>query len=216
VSGLLNLSEYDRIIALDTQMVFEARPLDQLNWASMSSGTVLLLILPQVSSEIDAHKRDGRLGTRARNFNRLLDPSIENGEPSTIVEQPVRIDLAYVAAGQIDWFSLDDLDRENGDDLIVAQALNALVDDPTRVEIMSFDSRPRAAARRHGMRALKPDESWLLEPEPSPTKRRVAELEQERFAFHCRRKTIDKAQNSADSGGNCRCSFTNRSREVPT
>lgn len=179
VRGLLNLSNYERIFALDTQMVFEAKPLEQLNWNSISTGPVLLLILPQVSSEVDARKRDGRLATRARNLNRLLDQSIETGEPKTIVELPIRVDLAYVASGQIDWPSLDDLDRNNGDDLIVAQALNALVDNPSRVEIISFDSRPRAAARRHDMGALKPDESWLLEPEPSPTKRRVAELEQE-------------------------------------
>ena len=168
---------YDRVFALDTQMVFEARPLEQLDWQSLSAGPVLLLVLPQVSAEIDARKRDGRLGQRARALNRQLDQSIETGEPATIVERPIRIDIAYVANRTIDWSPLDDLERDNGDDRIIAQALHALVDDPSRVELLSFDSRPRAAARRHGLRALKPQESWLLEPEPSPTDRRVAELE---------------------------------------
>ena len=173
----MSTESYERVFALDTQMVFEARPLEQLDWQSLSAGPVLLLILPQVSAEIDARKRDGRLGQRARALNRQLDPSIETGEPATIVEHPIRIDIAYVANRTIDWSPLDDLERDNGDDRIVAQALNAVVDDPSRVELMSFDSRPRAAARRHGLRALKPDESWLLEPEPSPADRRVAELE---------------------------------------
>lgn len=178
MTARLALTSYERVFALDTQMVFEARPLEQLPWQSITSGPVLLLILPQVSSEVDARKRDGRLGQRARNLNRQIEPSIETGEPVTIVEQPVRIDLAYVAAGLIEWPSLDDLERDNGDDRIVAQALNALVDDPLRIEIMSFDSRPRASARRHGLRAHKPDETWLLDPEPSPNDRRVSELEQ--------------------------------------
>lgn len=174
----LDTTGYDRVFALDTQMVFEARPLEQLDWASLSSGPILLLVLPQVSSEIDARKRDGRLGQRARHVNRLLDPSIESGEPATLVAQPVRVDIAYVAAGAIDWAPLEDLERDNGDDRIVAQAIHALIDDPARVEILSFDSRPRAAARRHGVKACKPDEGWLLDPEPSPSDRRVAELEQ--------------------------------------
>lgn len=178
MTDLLVTEAYDRVLALDTQMVFEARPLEQLDWQSLSGGPVLLLILPQVSVVIDARKRDGRLGQRARSINRQLDPSIETGQPATIAERPIRIDIAYVANGTIDWSPLDDLERDNGDDRIVAQALHALVDDPSRIELMSFDSRPRAAARRHALRAVKPNESWLLEPEPSPTDRRVAELEQ--------------------------------------
>jgi hypothetical protein len=177
MSDPLSTDAYDRVFALDTQMVFEARPLEQLDWQSLTAGPVLLLILPQVSVEIDARKRDGRLGQRARNLNRQLDPSIETGQPATIVAAPVLIDIAYVANRTIDWSPLDDLERDNGDDRIVAQALHALVDNPSRIELMSFDSRPRAAAGRHGLRAFKPDESWLLEPEPSPTHRRVAELE---------------------------------------
>ena len=171
-------SGYDRLFALDTQMIFEARPLTQLDWSTISNGPILLLVLPQVSAEVDARKRDGRLGLRARDLNRLLEPSIESGGAVMLTEEPVRIDMAYVPAGRIEWVRLEDLERDNGDDRIVAQAMHALVDDPARVEVMSFDSRPRAAARRHGLNAIKPDESWLLDPEPSPTDRRVAELEQ--------------------------------------
>lgn len=173
----LDTSNYVRVFALDTQMVFHAHPLEQLDWQSLASGPVLLLVVPQVSSEVDGRKRDGRLGQRARALNRLLEPSIDNGRPTTLAEKPVRVDLAYVAASAIDWSRLDDLERDNPDDRIVAQVLHALVDDPSRIEMMSFDSRPRAAARRHELRAHKPDESWLLDPEPSPTDRRVAELE---------------------------------------
>ncbi|WP_298089172.1 hypothetical protein [uncultured Sphingomonas sp.] len=174
----LDTSGYDRVIALDTQMIFEARPLTQLDWSTISKGPILLLVLPQVSAEADGRKRDGRLGQRARDLNRLLEPSIESGDAAMLAGEPVRIDIAYVPAGRIDWDRLEDLERDNGDDRIVAQAMHALVDDPARVEVMSFDSRPRAAARRHGIKAIKPDESWLLAPEPSPTDRRVAELEQ--------------------------------------
>lgn len=160
-------------------MIFEARPLAQLDWSSLSAGPILLLILPQVSVEVDARKRDGRLAQRARDLNRLIEPSIDSDAVVTIIEQPIRVDIAYVAAGVIDWSALDDFERDSGDDRIVAQALYALVDDPARIEMMSFDSRPRARARQLGLRAVKPDESWLLDPEPSSADRRVAELERQ-------------------------------------
>ncbi|MER9819158.1 hypothetical protein [Mesorhizobium sp. M0129] len=58
----------------------------------------------------------------------MLDPSIELGGATQLVAEPVRVDIAYVPAGRPDWDRLDDLERENGDDLIVAQALHAKID----------------------------------------------------------------------------------------
>jgi len=60
----IDVSSYDHAFALDTQMVFEARPLAQLDWSSLSQGPILLAILLQVSAEVDARKRDGHLGQR--------------------------------------------------------------------------------------------------------------------------------------------------------
>jgi hypothetical protein len=78
---------------------------------------------------------------------------------------------------RIDWGVLDDLDRDEGDDRIVAQALNATVDDPSKLVLLSHDMRPRDAAKTHGLSATKLPESWLREPEPSPDQRRINELE---------------------------------------
>lgn len=113
-------------------------------------------------------KRNGRLGKQASDLNRLLEHSIDYGLPTTLLKTPVRVDIAYVAAGPINWVHLEGLDRNNGDDCIVAQVLYALVDNAARVGVMSFDSRSRAAARRHGLKAIKLDESWLLDPESAP------------------------------------------------
>lgn len=155
----LDTSAYERVIALDSQMLFEARPLADLDWQSLGDGPILLLILPQVSAEVDARKRDGRLGKRARDLNRLIEPSIETGMPVPLVAGAVRVDISYAAAGPADWSRLDDLESNNGDDRIVAQMLHARVDRPERIEILSFDSRPRAGARRHGAGAIKPPET---------------------------------------------------------
>lgn len=170
---------YSKVILIDTQVVLEARPLDQLPWSEIDPGPILLLVCPQVASEIDAKKRDGRLGNRSRAFNRLLEAFIATRSPATVTVGPVRVDVALTASTRIDWEALDDLDRDNADDRIVGQALHALVDHPSRIEVLSHDMRPRDAAARHGLTARRLPDEWLLPPEPSPHERRMRELAEE-------------------------------------
>jgi hypothetical protein len=167
---------YDNVVLIDSQVVLEARPLDQLPWAELFTGTILLLVTRQVQTEIDRRKNDPRLGKRARAFNRLLDSFITHRVPSPVLEDP-RVDVATVANRPIDWSAIDDLDRDDSDDRIVAQALNALVDQPSRLVLLSHDMRPRDAAATHGLSAVRLPETWLREPEPTPAERRIAELE---------------------------------------
>lgn len=102
----------------------------------------------QAQSEIDAKKNDGRLGTRARSFNKLLDSFLESRSPAELFAGPPRVDVALVANSRIDWDALDDLDRDDGDDRIVAQALHARVDNRARLELFSHDMRPRDVRSR--------------------------------------------------------------------
>lgn len=167
---------YDHVVAIDTQVVLETKPLNQLPWSEVFPGRVLLLVCRQVQWEIDARKQDGRHSKRARSFNALLDGFIETRAPVPLAGSS-QIDVALMRNGPIDWDGLPDLDREEGDDKIVAQALNAVVDDPSRIVVFSHDMRPRDAAIVHGLAAVKLPETWLKEPEPSPDQRRIADLE---------------------------------------
>lgn len=172
----LNTTAYDNVVLIDSQVVLEAKPLDQLPWSDLFTGSVLLLVARQVQTEIDRRKNDGRLGKRARAFNKLLDGYIVSRVPSEVFANP-KVDVATVANRPINWEALDDLDRDDPDDRIVAQALNAILDDPSRIVLLSHDMRPRDAAATHGLSAVKLPEGWLRNPEPSPDERRIAELE---------------------------------------
>ncbi|MBO9510880.1 PIN domain-containing protein [Erythrobacter sp. A6_0] len=172
----LSTTAYDNVVLLDSQVVLEAKPLDQLPWSDLFTGSVLLLVARQVQTEIDRRKNDGRLGKRARAFNKLLDGYIVDRVPSEVLSNP-KVDVATVANRPIDWDALDDLDRDDPDDRIVAQALNAILDDPSRIVLLSHDMRPRDAAATHGLSAVKLPEGWLRDPEPSPHERRIVELE---------------------------------------
>lgn len=172
----LSTTGYDNVVLIDSQVVLEARPLDQLPWTELFTGTILLLVTRQVQTEIDRRKNDPRLGKRARAFNKLLDGFITHRVPSPVLTDP-RVDVATVANRPIDWSAIDDLDRDDSDDRIVAQALNALVDEPGRLVLLSHDMRPRDAAATHGLSAVRLPETWLREPEPTPAERRITELE---------------------------------------
>lgn len=169
VTANLSTSVYDNVVVIDTQVVLEAKPLGQLPWGDLFQGATLLLVCRQVQSEIDAKKNDGRLGRRAREFNKLLDRFIETRLPTTLTATP-KIDVALMANGRIDWEVLDDLDKDDGDDRIVAQALHAFVDDRSRLVIFSHDMRPRDAAYSHGLSALKLPEAWLRSLNRRPTR----------------------------------------------
>lgn len=169
-------TSYDNVVVLDSQVVLEARPLHELPWGDLFHGSILLLVVRQVQTEIDRKKNDGRLGKRAREFNKLLDGFIENRVPSPVMAAP-KVDVATVRNHRINWDNLEDLDRDDGDDRIVAQSLNAIVDDPTRLVLLSHDMRPRDAAATYSLKALKLPETWLRDPEPSPNQKRINELE---------------------------------------
>lgn len=175
----LRIAGYDRVLVIDTHVVLETKPLTQLPWSDVSTGSILLLVPRQVATEIDAKKRDSRLGERARAFNRLLDAYFESRSPAPMITGQPSVDVAMMAHDRIDWDALDDLDRDDGDDRIVAQALNARVDDRSRLELLSHDLRPREAAITHGLKATKLPEAWLRPPEPSPHERRIAAMKEE-------------------------------------
>lgn len=175
----LDTNTYARVLLIDTQVVLETRPLDQLPWTELGQGPILLLVCRTVQSEIDAKKGDGRLGERSRAFNRLLDRFLETRFPVALRLEGPKVDVALLRNASIDWTALDDLDRDDADDRIVAQGLNALVDDRARLELLSHDMRPRDAAASHGMRTVKLPEHWLREPAQTPDQREVARLRQE-------------------------------------
>lgn len=62
------------------------------------------------------------------------------------------VDLATVSNVRVDWAAHDELDQNAPDDRIVAQALHALVDDRSRLEVVSHNIRPLNMAKAYGLR----------------------------------------------------------------
>ena len=172
-------SGYPVKLFLDANVVLEGKPLEELPWADINNeGPLLALLTPQVLVEIDAKKRDGRLGKIARAFNRLIASVALGGPPVIIREAMPRVALALARCDRIPWDNYDDLDPEDGDSRVVAEALHVQNVPSEEKILVSQDIKPLAFATRHGLQAHHISESWLRPVEATPQDKRIQQLQQ--------------------------------------
>ncbi|MDM9624570.1 hypothetical protein QTL95_01595 [Rhizobium sp. S152] len=177
MSGLFDT--YAKIVFIDTMVVLEGKPISQLPWHEIDpAGPILVMVVPQVQTEIDKRKRDGRLADRSRAFSRLIGPSVELQQTVRISDKRVVVDLMLASCARVDYDVLD-LDREEGDHKVVGQIINAKGVDLKRSILISHDINPVSLAIQHGIAAKRLPEHWLLPPEPSPKERENLRLKAE-------------------------------------
>lgn len=165
---------------LDTNIILEGRPLAELPWEEIDTdGPILALMTPTAIKEIDSKKQDGRIGKRARAFNRLIAPVAAGGAPIIIRESAPRVELALSRAVRIKWDQHDDLDPGDGDSCIVAEVLHARDMSAHGKLLVSHDIKPIAFASNYDLPTLHVSDSWLRQPEPHPKDREIQKLNQE-------------------------------------
>ncbi|MFC2952037.1 hypothetical protein ACFOOP_08855 [Marinicaulis aureus] len=187
----LDLSGFSSALIIDTNFVFHTKPISELPWKEVDPiGPIILLALPQLLSEVDSKKRDGRLAKKARQFNRYFDSSDDVNLPIELCKSAPKVYLIAPPIRGIDWSGISDLDPKHPDDILAAQALNVAATGDVEPTFFGFDNRPCNSVRRHGGKALRPPNHWLLDSEPHPKdklvqqlKARVAELESDKPKF---------------------------------
>lgn len=186
-----NYDRYKVKAFLDTNIVLEGRALEDLPWHEIdATGPILALLTPKAMDEIDSKKHDGRLGKRAREFNRRIGTVAAGGEPLVIREGAPRVDLALATASLIPWDQHDGLDPTDGDSRIVAEALHARDMNGDGKVVVSHDIKSIRLAHDCGLATHHASDDWLRAPEPSPHDKelqrlrgRVAEYEAKEPAF---------------------------------
>ncbi|TPW25835.1 PIN domain-containing protein [Pararhizobium mangrovi] len=171
----------DELVAfLDANIVLEGKPLAELPWTEIiTAGLIHVLIVPKAMDEIDAKKRDGRLGPHARAFNRLIAPSVINGEPIVLRDADPRVELQMATCSRIPWNDYDELDPDDGDSRIVAEALNVRNVASRHRILISHDIKPLAYARGRDLPVHQASDAWLRGPEPSPKDKEIHRLKQQ-------------------------------------
>ncbi|MEW8692674.1 MAG: hypothetical protein AB2535_16635 [Candidatus Thiodiazotropha endolucinida] len=164
---------------IDSNIILECRPLRELPWQEIDAdGPILVLVTPTAITEIDSKKQDGRIGKRAREFNRLIAPVAEGGPPILIRQSKPRVELALSRAVRIPWNQHDDLDSDDGDSRIVAEILYAQDMNEVGKLIVSHDIKPITFASNYNLATHHVTDSWLRQPEPHPKDRQIQKLQQ--------------------------------------
>lgn len=168
------------IAFLDANIVLEGRPVADLPWADVvQEGLIRVLIVPKAMEEIDAKKRDGRLGPIARAFNRLIAPSVIDGTPVVLREAGPRVELQMATCSRIPWDDYDELDPDDGDGRIVAEALNVRGVTSGNRLLISHDIKPLVYARSRGLPVQRASDEWLRPTEPGPKDKEIQRLKQQ-------------------------------------
>ncbi len=176
----IKFDDYKVKAFLDSNIILECRPLPELPWNEIDiNGPVIALITPTVMKEVDSKKQDGRIGKRAREFNRLIAPVAAGGKPVIIRDSGPRVELALARAIRIPWDQHDDLDPEDGDSRIVAEAIHAKDMSSDGKLIVSHDIKPIAFASSYEIQTHHVPDSWLRPSEPTPSERENQKLKQQ-------------------------------------
>lgn len=188
------------IAFLDANIVLEGKPVADLPWEQVAAeGLIRVFIVPRAMEEIDAKKRDGRLGPHARAFNRLIGPSVIGGEPVLLREAKPRVQLQMATCSRIPWDEYDELDPTDGDSRIVAEALNVRnVDSENRI-LISHDIKPLVYARGRNLPVYQASDDWLRDPEPSPKDKEIQRLKQQVAEFRRDEPTFEISVEVSDS-----------------
>lgn len=177
----INWQQYPIVAFIDSNIALECSALGGLPWKEISTtGPILVLVVPTVMQEVDSKKNHARLADHARRFNRTLRPLLE-GEATVLVrESPApRVEIALADCTLVDWEQYPELDRDEPDARVVAQALSAQGPAPESRVVVSQDIRPLHLARRHGLHIHQVSETWLRPKEVSEAEKKAANLQRQ-------------------------------------
>lgn len=177
----INWQQYPVVAFIDSNIALECSALDGLPWREISAtGPILVLVVPMVMQEVDSKKNHARLADHARRFNRTLRPLLEGQTTVLVRKSPApRVEIALADCTRVDWEQYAELDRDEPDARVVAQALSAQGPSPESRVVVSQDIRPLHIARRHGLKIHQVSETWLRPKELSEAEKKAANLQRQ-------------------------------------
>lgn len=177
----INWQQYPVVAFIDSNIALECSALGGLPWKEISAtGPILVLVVPTVMQEVDSKKNHARLADHARRFNRTLRPLLEGKATVLVRESPApRVEIALADCTRVDWEQYPDLDRDEPDSRVVAQALSAQGPSPESRVVISQDIRPLHLAKRHGLEIHQVSETWLRPREVSEAEKKAANLQRQ-------------------------------------
>lgn len=169
-------------IVLDTNVLLQCRPLEQLTWSKHfpDYDLIRLHVGRTLFSEIDKLKSGGnsRRAQKARSASQQIRKLLQlDGRRHRLSNKPVPIDLC-LSNVNVQPANFPDLDFEIPDNRLIAEAL-MLRSEGNDVVVVSHDTGPLFTAQLSGLRFLEVPEEWLLPAEKDDRDKKIDQLEKE-------------------------------------
>ena len=175
---------------VDTNAFIQVQDLHTRPWRTLFAGVkrVDIMVASSVVRELDKHKTSQRqrLRDRSRAAWQLIRRALKEPDRMIIVRPAapeVRLVLAKVKP---DWSSLTELDPNNPDDFLVAEAVTY----GSGAILFSHDGGPQFSADKVGLQAIEPPQDWLLPDEPTDKDKELAKVKAELILERQRKPTI--------------------------
>lgn len=188
----IDWNKFSVVVFIDSNVALECLALEQLPWREVHiTGPILVLVTPTVLQEVDSKKNHPRLGDHARRFNRSMRPLL--GKQATVVirQSPApQVEVALADCIRVAWEQYPNLDPDESDSKVVAQALTARGPSQNGRVVISQDIRPLDLARQHGLSIFQIGENWLRPKEKSEAEKRADSLKREIDAIKSRQPNL--------------------------
>jgi predicted ribonuclease YlaK len=188
----IDWNKFSVVVFIDSNVALECLALEQLPWREIhNTGPILILVTPTVLQEVGSKKNHPRLGDHARRFNRSMHPLL--GKQTTVVirQSPApQVEVALADCVKVAWEQYANLDPDEPDSRVVAQALTARGPSQQCRVIVSQDIRPLHLAQQHGLTIFHIGENWLRPKEKSEAEKRADSLKREIDAIKSRQPKL--------------------------
>ena len=167
---------------VDTNLLFQCRPLEELDWSAWNEfDEVQLIVSKPVLREIDYRKNKGndRVGKRARAASAILRKML-NDRDKIVHDSGPCVKLSVEPQHQCSKDLEDRLNYQERDDQLIGTVYEFAECHPgTNVRLLTHDTTPIYTAQGLGLTAdIIPDE-WLLPPEKTESEKELAALKAE-------------------------------------
>lgn len=188
----IDWNKFSVVVFIDSNVALECLALEQLPWREVhNTGPILVLVTPTVLQEVDSKKNHPRLGDHARRFNRSMRPLL--GKQATVVirQSPApQVEVALADCIRVAWEQYPNLDPDEPDSKVIAQALTARGPSQKCRVVISQDIRPLDLAQQHGLSIFQIGENWLRPKEKSEAEKRADSLKREIDAIKSRQPKL--------------------------
>ena len=170
------------VLFIDTNIIFQCKPLDQLVWTSFGYKEILLIIPRQVLAEVDKGKRssNNRISKRAKDFSSAILSNLDQIEEVFCVKEKspqisitVTSGLPFGESPPIT-LNLNIPDNHITFEMILYQNAHPEIE----IGLLTGDSLLRITAKQHGFKVFDIPKDWFLPPEPDENNKKIAQLEE--------------------------------------